>query len=67
MEGDPMPSRTYNHAAFKIAETDYEVCLERIRSFGLDLREPRFRVEGEGRSIYFHATTITCLSCTLER
>lgn len=54
MEGDPLPSRTYNHTAFKIAEADYELCLERIRSLGLDLREPRLRVEGEGRSIYFH-------------
>lgn len=54
MEGDPLPSRTYNHVAFKIAETDYELCLERIRSLGLDFREPRPRVEGEGRSIYFH-------------
>jgi len=54
MEGDPLPSRTYNHTAFKIAEADYELCLERIRSLGLDLREPRLRVEVEGRSIYFH-------------
>jgi len=54
MEGDPLPSRTYNHTAFKIADTDYELCLERIRSLGLDLREPRLRVEVEGRSIYFH-------------
>ena len=54
MEGDPLPSRTYNHTAFKIAEADYELCLERIRSLGLDLREPRLRLEGEGRSIYFH-------------
>ena len=54
MEGDPLPSRTYNHVAFKIAETDFEHCLDRIRSLGLNLREPRPRVEGEGRSIYFH-------------
>jgi catechol 2,3-dioxygenase-like lactoylglutathione lyase family enzyme len=54
MEGEPLGERTYNHVAFKIAEADYEPCLERVRSLGLDLRESRPRVEGEGRSIYFH-------------
>jgi hypothetical protein len=29
-------------------------CLSRIKSLGLDVRESRPRVEGEGRSIYFH-------------
>jgi catechol 2,3-dioxygenase-like lactoylglutathione lyase family enzyme len=54
MQGEPLGERTYNHVAFKIAEADYEPCLERVRSLGLDLRESRPRVEGEGRSIYFH-------------
>lgn len=54
MEGDPLPTRTYNHVAFKIAEEDYEPCLAAVRALGLDVREGRARVEGEGRSIYFH-------------
>lgn len=54
MEGEPLPTRTYNHIAFKIADEDYEACLGRIRELGLDLREGRSRVAGEGRSIYFH-------------
>jgi fosfomycin resistance protein FosX len=54
MEGDELPSRTYNHVAFKIAETDYPVLLERVRALGLDMRESRQRVAGEGRSLYFH-------------
>lgn len=54
MEGPPLPERSYNHVAFKIAATDYDRCLEAIRDLGLDLRESRPRVEGEGRSIYFH-------------
>jgi catechol 2,3-dioxygenase-like lactoylglutathione lyase family enzyme len=54
MVGEPLAERTYNHVAFKITEADYDRCLERIRSLGLDLREGRSRVEGEGRSIYFH-------------
>jgi fosfomycin resistance protein FosX len=54
MEGESLPSRTYNHVAFKIAEADYATLLERIRALGLDVREGRSRVAGEGRSIYFH-------------
>lgn len=54
MEGEPLPARSYNHVAFKIDEFDYETCLARVRAAGVDLREPRPRVAGEGRSIYFH-------------
>lgn len=54
MQGDPLPARSYNHVAFKIADADYDARLEAIRALGLDLRESRPRVEGEGRSIYFH-------------
>ena len=54
MEGESLPSRTYNHVAFKIAEADYATFLERIRALGLEVREGRSRVAGEGRSIYFH-------------
>lgn len=54
MQGEPLPSRTCNHVAFKLGEADYETCLERIWGLGLDLREGRSKVAGEGRSIYFH-------------
>jgi fosfomycin resistance protein FosX len=54
MEGEALPTRTYNHVAFKIADADYDDCLARIRTLGLELREGRSRVEGEGRSIYFY-------------
>lgn len=54
MEGDALPGRTYNHVAFKIDDGDYDACLERIDALGLDVREGRSRVEGEGRSIYFY-------------
>lgn len=54
MEGDPLPARSYNHVAFRIDEADYDDCLRRIASLGLDVREGRARVGGEGRSIYFH-------------
>lgn len=54
MEGDPLPSRTYNHIAFKIEERDYDALLSRIHALGLEVRESRSRIEGEGRSIYFY-------------
>jgi len=54
MEGDSLPSKTYNHVAFKMGENDYEDRLERIHSLGLEVREGRSRVEGEGHSIYFY-------------
>ncbi|WP_336055602.1 FosX/FosE/FosI family fosfomycin resistance hydrolase [Nitratireductor sp. CH_MIT9313-5] len=53
MKGDALPSRTYNHVAFKIAESDFDDCLKRVTALGLDVRPPRPRVDGEGRSIYF--------------
>ena len=54
MEGEPLPVRSYNHIAFKIDEADYEPLLARIRALGLELKESRPRVGGEGRSIYFY-------------
>lgn len=54
MEGEALPDRTYNHVAFKMDAQDYDERLRRIRSLGLEVREGRPRVEGEGRSIYFY-------------
>jgi fosfomycin resistance protein FosX len=54
MEGEPLPTRTYNHVAFKIADAEYENYLQRVRKLGLEVREGRSRVPGEGRSIYFY-------------
>lgn len=54
MEGESLASRTYNHIAFKIADDDFDAYVDRVTGLGLDMRPPRARVEGEGRSIYFH-------------
>lgn len=54
MEGAPHAERTYDHIAFKIPEEEYERYVERVRSLGVEAREGRSRVEGEGRSFYFH-------------
>lgn len=54
MEGDYLPEKTYNHVAFKITEEDYELYAARVRNLGVDVKEGRSRVEGEGRSLYFY-------------
>jgi catechol 2,3-dioxygenase-like lactoylglutathione lyase family enzyme len=54
MEGEPLDKRTYNHVAFKGREEDLNEVKRRIEALGLDIRESRARVEGEGSSIYFH-------------
>jgi len=54
MEGDPLPTRSYNHVAFKISENDFDLYITRIKALGLEMRPPRARVAGEGRSIYFY-------------
>ena len=54
MEGAPLAERSYNHVAFQMGPDEYEDRLARIKSLGLDLREGRARVPGEGQSIYFY-------------
>ena len=54
MEGDPLSERTYNHVAFKISDKEFDIYVEKVRALGLDLKPPRQRVEGEGRSLYFY-------------
>jgi catechol 2,3-dioxygenase-like lactoylglutathione lyase family enzyme len=54
IEGEPLPSRTYNHVAFKIEDSDFEACEAKVKALGLEMRPPRQRVPGEGRSIYFY-------------
>jgi len=53
MEGKPV-EKSYNHIAFKIDESDFEMYLDRIKKLGLEIKEGRKRVAGEGRSIYFY-------------
>ena len=46
--------KSYNHIAFKIDESDYEMYLKRIENLGLEIKAGRKRVIGEGNSIYFY-------------
>jgi catechol 2,3-dioxygenase-like lactoylglutathione lyase family enzyme len=54
MEGRALPEKTYNHVAFKIAEADFDSYAERVRRHGVEVREGRSRVAGEGSSLYFY-------------
>ncbi|WP_134500119.1 FosX/FosE/FosI family fosfomycin resistance hydrolase [Microvirga pakistanensis] len=54
MEGESLPSRSYNHIAFKIPASAIDAYRARIERLGLEMRESRPRVEGEGQSLYFY-------------
>jgi fosfomycin resistance protein FosX len=54
MQGDPLPTRTYNHVAFKVSPEQLSKAKFAIEKLGLDLHESRPRVSGEGQSLYFH-------------
>ncbi|BAY99720.1 phosphonate metabolism protein PhnM [Tolypothrix tenuis PCC 7101] len=54
MEGESLAEKTYNHVAFKIAAEDYEIYTARVKNLGVNVKEDRKRVGGEGRSLYFY-------------
>ena len=54
MEGDVQGGKSYNHIAFKIKDEQFDEYAARIRSLGVDVRESRNRLDGEGRSLYFY-------------
>ena len=54
MEGESLPTRTYNHIAFKIPASAIGEYRQRIEALGLEIRESWSRVEGEGHSLYFY-------------
>ncbi|QJB56314.1 FosX/FosE/FosI family fosfomycin resistance hydrolase [Pseudodesulfovibrio sp. zrk46] len=54
MEGEPLSEQTYNHVAFRIPDDKFEEYQQRIRDLGPEVRVSRPRIEGEGRSLYFH-------------
>lgn len=54
MEGEPLPTRTYNHIAFQIPDALYDAYKAKILAAGAELLPGRPRVDGEGRSLYFY-------------
>ena len=54
MEGESLPSRSYNHVAFKTDEAGLEKAKRAAQKLGLEIKPSRPRVEGEGQSLYFY-------------
>jgi catechol 2,3-dioxygenase-like lactoylglutathione lyase family enzyme len=53
MQGEPV-ERSYRHVAFAVDEAELELYESRLISAGVEVKPPRARVEGEGRSLYFY-------------
>jgi len=54
MEGEPRSGKTYNHVAFKVPQEDFDKYIESVKKLGIEVREGRSRVSGEGNSLYFY-------------
>ena len=54
MEGKPLNEKTYNHIALKVFKKDFPVYVERVKKLGLEIKDSRNRIPGEGDSIYFY-------------
>ncbi len=54
MEGESLPTRTYNHVAFKVTDAQLDSARVAAETLKLDIRPTRPRVAGEGQSPYFH-------------
>ena len=67
MEGESLPTRTYNHVAFKISEADYPACLERVRPLALRSAKGGRALRVKDDQSTSTTMTTTCLSCTRER
>ena len=54
MEDDPVSKKSYNHVAFRVAESGFDKYVNRVQSLGVEVLKDRDRIDGEGRSIYFY-------------
>lgn len=54
MEGESLKEKTYNHIAFKVSPADFQKYLERVKEMGVEVKEPRSRIDGEADSLYFY-------------
>ncbi len=54
MQGEPPSGRSYQHVAFSVTESDLPRYQKRLEALGVEIREPRTRVDGEGSSLYFY-------------
>ena len=53
MQGEPI-ERSYRHVAFVVDDDELELYESRLIAAGVEVKPPRPRVEGEGRSLYFY-------------
>lgn len=54
MDGESLPTRTYNHVAFKTDDEGLAHAKLTIEKLGLEMLPPRPRIEGESQSLYFY-------------
>lgn len=54
MEGEPPAERSYQHVAFAVRGFDLPLYQARLEALGVEVRPPRDRVDGEGKSLYFY-------------
>ncbi|MEN9229647.1 MAG: FosX/FosE/FosI family fosfomycin resistance hydrolase [Thermostichus sp. DG02_5_bins_236] len=54
LQGDPLPTKTYNHIAFKIPEAALPEYQRRVEALDLEILPSRSRQSGEGKSLYFY-------------
>ncbi|MEN9222826.1 MAG: FosX/FosE/FosI family fosfomycin resistance hydrolase, partial [Thermostichus sp. BF3_bins_97] len=54
LQGDPLPTKTYNHVAFKIPAAALPEYRQRVEQLGLEILPSRPRQAGEGQSLYFY-------------
>jgi catechol 2,3-dioxygenase-like lactoylglutathione lyase family enzyme len=53
MQGEPI-GRSYRHVAFAVDDDELAIYESRLIAAGVEVKPPRPRVEGEGRSLYFY-------------
>lgn len=54
MKGDSLKEKTYNHIAFQIDESEFDEYKNKIIELGLEIKDGRKRISGEGLSLYFY-------------
>ena len=54
MEGSPISEQSYNHIAFRIPASEIAEYKLRLENAGVEFREQRPRIPGEGTSLYFY-------------
>ena len=54
MQGEALPTRTYNHVALKVSAEQLSEAKVAIKKLELEVKESRPRIAGEAQSLYFY-------------